>query len=222
MEKAIIFDCDGVLVDSEIIYSAIERKYLSDIGLTYTDYEYQSRFVGLTSSDYIKELRADFHTIYRKSFPTDFENLVSKECSTAFETELKAIIGAADFIEKLNCPIAVASSSELEILNKKLTITGLLKYFDTHIYSGAQVPKGKPEPDIFLFAANKLGVVPNKCIVIEDSANGIVAGLNAGMKVWGFLGGSHTDPDMSTRLYNAGANQLFKDFTELSNFVHLK
>jgi HAD superfamily hydrolase (TIGR01509 family) len=219
-QKTIIFDCDGVLVDSEIIYNAIVRKQLAKIGLAYTNSEYQERFMGLTHEDYIYELGADYKAKYSKVFPADYEIIVTKESSIAYESDLKEIEGAASFIGTLKTPSAVASSSKLETLHRKLELTGLKKFFGSHIYSGEQVPRGKPSPDIFLYAAKQLGIPPKQCVVIEDSPNGVVAGLNADMEVWGFIGGGHTDSNTSARLSAAGATKIFGSFSSLFNYIH--
>ncbi|MFT5111496.1 MAG: HAD superfamily hydrolase (TIGR01509 family) [Parasphingorhabdus sp.] len=217
-DKAIIFDCDGVLVDSEIIYSAIERKHLQKIGLIYTNVEYQERFLGLTNDDYIYELSADYLEKYNKVFPTDYETSIAKESSVVFESELKEIEGAASFINTLKTPSAVASSSKLDTLHRKLELTGLKTLFGSHIYSGEQVLRGKPSPDLFLYSAKHLDVAAKQCVVIEDSINGVLAGVSAGMDVWGFVGGGHTNLDTACRLYSAGATKVFTSYSSMASY----
>ena len=218
--KTIIFDCDGVLVDSEIIYNVIERKHLTHLGLTYTDSEYQQRFVGLSNKDYIQALSTDYQVKQGKTFPADFESIITNESSLAFESELKAIDGAVDFINTLKNPCAVASSSKLDMLHKKLKLTELKRYFGTHIYSTEQVQHGKPAADIFLYAAEQLNSAAHQCVVIEDSANGVIAGINAGMEVWGFIGGGHADSGMAARLTAAGAHRIIKSYASILNEIY--
>ena len=215
-QKSIIFDCDGVLVDSEIIYNAIERKHLSRLGLTYSDSEYQRRFVGLSNADFIQSLKSDYKTRQGGLFPEDFETIITNESASAFESQLKAIKGAADFISRLAKPCAVASSSKLAMLNKKLKLTRLISYFGAHIYSTELVQQGKPSPDVFLYSAKQLEKTPQQCVVIEDSANGVIAGVKAGMEVWGFTGGGHADAQMAARLTAAGAHKVFKNYASMS------
>ncbi|MFT7531783.1 MAG: HAD superfamily hydrolase (TIGR01509 family) [Gammaproteobacteria bacterium] len=217
-DKTIIFDCDGVLVDSEVIYSAIERKHLVKIGLTYTNAEYQERFLGLTNDDYIYVLSVDYHGKYNKAFPTDYEKTITKESLLAFESELKEIEGAASFISTLKTPSAVASSSKLNALHRKLELTELRTLFGSHIYSGEQVPRGKPSPDLFLHSAKQLDVSPNQCVVVEDSANGVIAGVSAGMEVWDFIGGGHTNLDTASQLANVGAARVFTSYSSMSSY----
>ena len=219
LQKTVIFDCDGVLVDSEIIYNAIERKHLAKLGLTYTDSEYQQRFVGLSNTDFIHALGVDYKAVAGKAFPTEFETVITSESELAFESDLNAIEGATDFIRLLNYPSAVASSSKLNMLMKKLNITGLLKFFGQHVYSAEHVEHGKPSPDLFVHAAQQLCVPVNQCVVIEDSANGVIAGLSAGMEVWGFTGGGHADDGMTTRLAAAGADKVFKNYASMMKAI---
>jgi len=218
-DRCIIFDCDGVLIDSEVIYNSVERKHLSRIGLTYEHADYQYRFTGLTEADFLAELKRDYQCLGKGAFPSDFARQVKTECRKRFKTELVAIDGIYTVLEQFDRPAAVASSSPVDDLHEKLRITKLFEYFAPHIYSGDQVESGKPSPDLFLFAANRLGQEPENCIVVEDSINGVRAGLAAGMTVWGFTGGSHTDAELPDRLRQAGAHAVFSSCTELRSII---
>lgn len=214
--SAILFDCDGVLVDSETIYVEVEREHLSRIGLTYPLKEYQNRFNGLTSTDFFRALEQDYSALGRGPFPGDFADNLDAETKRRMDLELEQIAGAARMLEACDGPKAVASSSRLIRLHAKLHQTGLFRYFDPHIYSGEQVENGKPAPDLFLHAATALDVDPAGCLVIEDSVNGVLAGCAAGMTVWGFVGGGHANEDLEQRLLAAGAAEVLASHQDLA------
>jgi len=219
LDLTIIFDCDGVLIDSEKIYNSVEQKYLSQIGLNYQNAEFQTRFVGLTDVDYYNELKRDYQLLGKGEFPSEFAALVQAECWERFETELVEINGINALLNQFQGTTAVASSSTVEALHKKLRITKLHARFHPHIYSGEQVERGKPSPDLFLFAASQLGQKPENCIVLEDSVNGVRAGLAAGMTVWGFTGGGHADADLPNRLKQAGAHEVFSNYPDICSRI---
>lgn len=215
--SAILFDCDGVLVDSEAIYVAVEREHIERIGLHYELDEYQQRFNGLASTDFLTLLQQDYEALGKGSFPQDFGIKLDAASKERMDLELTDIDGIKPLLEAYNGPIAVASSSRLTRLGDKLRQTGLYRYFDPHIYSGEQVANGKPAPDLFLHAAQRLGVAPESCLVIEDSVNGVLAGRAAGMAVWGFVGGGHANDALASRLAAAGAAAVLPDHGELAN-----
>jgi beta-phosphoglucomutase-like phosphatase (HAD superfamily) len=217
--SAILFDCDGVLVDSEAIYVEVEREHLRRIGLNYALKEYQNRFNGLTSTDFFKALEQDYMARGKGPFPGDFADNLDAETKRRMDLELEAIAGAAGMLEVCNGPKAVASSSRLKRLHAKLRQTGLFGYFDPHIYSGEQVENGKPAPDLFLHAATALDVEPASCLVIEDSVNGVLAGRAAGMTVWGFVGGGHANEDLERRLFAAGASEVLPTHRDLASRI---
>ncbi len=214
--RAIIFDCDGVLVDSEVIYLEVERTLLAQIGLTYEPVAYKERFIGLTMPDFFAELRADFAERGEGTFPEDFEHQVISQSMARIERELQTIAGVEDVLHAFDGAKAVASSSQIDKLHKKLEITNLHHHFNPHIYSGDEVARGKPAPDLFLHAAEKIGHAPSACIAIEDSANGVRSAVAAGMTVWGFTGGGHADDGLARRLKAAGAHEVFESFAEVS------
>ena len=212
--EAIIFDCDGVLVDSEVIAIAVEREHLSGWGLVYDNEEYLSRFVGLHNRDYHAALRQDAHD-RRIDLPDNFPAIIQAAIWTRFEAELSAINGALDLATSFGGPVAVASSSEQDKLHRKLGLTGLAPAFGAHVYSADLVANGKPAPDLFLYAADKLRTPPARCLVIEDSENGVRAGRAAGMTVAGFTGGAHADRGLAARLEAAGAHMIAASFSEI-------
>ncbi|MGI9372682.1 MAG: HAD family hydrolase [Hyphomicrobiales bacterium] len=213
--RAIIFDCDGVLVDSEVIYLEVERALLAQIGLRYDPVDYKERFIGLTMPDYFAALRSDFSKWGEGTFPEDFEHQVISQSMARIESELQTISGVEDVLHAFDGAKAVASSSQIDKLHKKLEITGLHHHFNPHIYSGDDVENGKPAPDLFLHAAAQIGHAPGNCIAIEDSANGVRSAVAAGMTVWGFTGGGHADDGLSQRLMAAGAHEVFGSFAEV-------
>ncbi len=210
---AIIFDCDGVLVDSEVLAIRGERSALGDLGLHYTPEEYVRRFVGLHDGLFFDHLRADYLAAHGRSAPEDFEEQVL--AGRRREMAGLAVIEGADRAlgaARERGAVAVASSSRAHFLEGKLKRMGLYDLAAPHVYSADLVAQGKPAPDIFLYTADKLAVSPSRCLVLEDSVNGVKAGLAAGMTVWGFTGGGHCFEGYGERLAAAGAHEVIADF----------
>ena len=203
---AIIFDCDGVLVDSEIIAVRAELHALDELGLTYDEDEYIHRHLGMTVAAFFAALEAEHQDAFGKPLPDGFTERLLQDTKDEMDATLEALPGVHDVVDAIQHPLAVASSSGLNRLHFKLKKTDLHHRFDPHIYSGDQVEKGKPAPDLFLFAAEQLGIHPEKCIAIEDSVNGVKSALAAGMTVIGFTGGSHCRPSHTKYLSDAGAS----------------
>ena len=212
---ALIFDCDGVLVDSETISIATEREMLSGWGLDYPFEIFVSRFVGLHNRDFHAALAAD--AIERgRPLPPDFADQLQARIWQRFETDLRAIEGVLDISAAFSGAQAVASSSEAPKLVRKLRLTGLYDTFAPHIYSSDLVTNEKPAPDLFLHAAEQISARPDKCVVLEDSVNGVTAARAAGMTAWGFTGGGHADAGLGDRLRAAGAQDVFASHAEIS------
>lgn len=206
---AFIFDCDGVLVDSEAIVMRIEQAVIAEVGLTYTPEDYATRFTGLSYDDFFATLDAEHRALTGASLPRDLYERIKDDSVAAMERELEAVPGIAELVKVVAAPTAVASSSFPDSLAMKLRKTGLYDRFAPHIYSTQLVPNGKPAPDIFLYAAERLGIPPQDCVVLEDSVNGIRAAVDAGMTAWGFTGAGHVDPGLAERLTAAGAQTVF-------------
>jgi len=207
---AIIFDCDGVLVDSEVLAIKGEREALMRLGLHYTPEDYVRRFVGMHDRMFFDHLRADYIETTGRAAPDDLEEIVL--AGRRREMGGLQIIEGADLAllaarEKIS-RVAVASSSRAHFLKGKLERMGLYDLAAPHVYSADLVAEGKPHPDIFLYAAEKLGAEPLRCLVLEDSANGVMAGRAAGMTVWGFTGGGHCYAGYRDRLKDAGAHRI--------------
>ena len=213
---AIIFDSDGVLVDSEIIHIAVERELLAEMGLHYDYQTYVSRFVGLSNTDFHEALGHDYTATTGTRFPSDFGERLKERIWPRIDADLKPTPGVRALVDKFDWPVAVASSAVLPRLHHKLKLTDLFDLFAPHIYSSDHVANGKPAPDLFLHAAAKLGVTPSRCLVIEDSVNGVIAGCKAKMTTVGFIGGGHADERHKDKLMDAGANFVIKAHSELT------
>lgn len=205
---AVLFDCDGVLVDSEVISLRHELRALNAAGLEYEPQEFTRRFMGLTPEAFVEALQADSLHRLGRALPSAFFDALHADKQHALRTELQAVPQAADAISAWPGLKAAASSSSAQELLSKLTRTGLAPLLAPHIYSAEQVARGKPAPDIFLFAAAQLGAPPESCLVLEDSRNGVHAAVAAGMQVWGFIGGAHASPSLGADLLAAGASRV--------------
>ncbi len=198
-----------MLIDSEILANRVEAEIKTKLGFPISLEDQLQKFVGMGMNhpDMQNEL---------KRLPSNYSELVDARMHTVYKNELKVIAGTLEFLESLKLPKCVASSSESEWLDLKLTITDLKKYFHPSIFHGKLVTKCKPEPDLFLYALNSLGWQAKDCLVIEDSVYGVQAGRAAGLQVCGFLGGGHILPGHADRLLKAGAHFLISDLKTLN------
>jgi len=206
---AVIFDCDGVLIDSEPIYNRVFAELLTENGIATTTEECIARYMGMDLTHCIKLIEKEFNTTLSPTLLSDYQTRSFK----AFETELASIPDVDSIIDSLDCPIAVASSSGHEELRFTLGLVDLYQHFNGCVYSVEDVDRGKPYPDVYLHAAEQIGVEPGRCAVIEDSVNGANAGIAAGMTVFGFAG--LTDAES---LSNTGA-QVFEQMNELHSLL---
>jgi HAD superfamily hydrolase (TIGR01509 family) len=216
---AVIFDCDGVLIDSEVLSLEIELALLAECGLSYDIPDYKRRFMGLPAKAYRAELTADSLARTGRPLPEDIEDRHSALFRKACEERLRAISGARELADSLRQPKAVASSSGERALGWKLELTGLHDAFAPHIYSAQHVERGKPAPDLFLFAADKIGADPQTTLVIEDSRNGVLAAKAAGMIAAGLTAGAHCDDDHYEMLTAAGADHVFDTYGAIAAFL---
>jgi HAD superfamily hydrolase (TIGR01509 family) len=214
MARAVIFDCDGVLVDSETIAVEAETGLLAEHGLHYEIPEFVARFMGMSDKAFYAALGEDSRARLGRGLPDDLRARIDARKHVLNEEKLAAVAGVHDAVGALDCLKAVASSSEAAQLSYKLRKTGLFDLFAPHIYSADHVTHAKPAPDLFLHAAAALDVAPAHCLVIEDSVNGVTAARAAGMEVWGFLGGGHMGEAAGARLTEAGAARLIADWRE--------
>lgn len=211
----IIFDCDGVLVDSEIISNAVDAETLTAIGYPITQEAMIRRFIGRPK----REIWADIEQEMGRPLPAGILDTVDAAIKQRYRSELKAIPGVADAIRALPGPRCVASSSEMPKLRLALELTGLIELFEPNIFSAIQVKRGKPAPDLFLFAAATMQTDPADCVVIEDSHAGVTAGIAAGMTVIGFTGGGHSFPGHAHSLIAAGAATVIASMADLPGAV---
>ena len=204
----IIFDCDGVLIDSEVISAAMLISELAQYGVQ-IDLEFVSRqFLGRSYPVVMREVRETFGI----TLPDHFEAAYRARLLAAFERDLKIMPGIRAVLAQLGVRACVATSSSPERVAKSLNLVGLQDTFGARVFTATMVAHGKPAPDLFLFTAARMGADPARCLVVEDSLNGVRAGLAAGMQVWRFTGGSHLRGlDLSAPV-NATAHREFADF----------
>ena len=196
-----IFDCDGVLIDSELIALTVISLMMGERGHPMDVAACQLAFMGMHNADIIRAMEARLG----HALPADEGATMRARMIERLERELRPVRGVADALARLHGPRCVASSSDRERIGLTLRLTGLDAFFGDHIFSGTEVARGKPAPDLFLHAARAMGVAPARCVVVEDAVAGVRAGVAAGMPVVGFTGGSHTDPGHAERLRKAGA-----------------
>ena len=206
----LIFDCDGVLVDSEVLSCRIDAEFLTEIGVPYTAEEIARQFLGVSLKTMISRIESERDC----KLPDDFSEKLNRTLFARFETDLKPIDGVRDAILSLPFPRCVASSSIPERIALSLRVTGLADLFD-NIFSSTQVARGKPAPDLFLHAASRMNTLPEECLVIEDSIAGVQAARAAGMRVIGFVGGSHCGPGHAEKLRQVGAQAVIERMADL-------
>lgn len=211
-----IFDCDGVLVDSEPISLARLTAGLNRIGVPIDVDTVRVRFAGTSMASIMAHITRD----YPVTVPDDFVATVKADTLRAFDEGLTAMPGVARAIAGLSLPHCVASSSDPVRLSHTLGLTGLLPLFGNRVYSSTMVARGKPAPDLFLHAAAAMGIAPGACLVVEDSVPGVQAARAAGMRVVGFVGGGHWAHDRTgADLTAAGATRVFDDFSVFAEVV---
>jgi HAD superfamily hydrolase (TIGR01509 family) len=211
----VIFDCDGVLVDSEALYARIDAEMLAEVGYHATPAQISERFAGIA----FPEMLAMIERELGRALPDGYAEAVAARTGAAFETELRPIPHVRATVEALERPVCVASSTGPSRLHLSLRVTGLIDLFAPDIFSATQVARGKPAPDLFLFAAAQMGASPDGCLVIEDSVPGVTAAVAAGMPVLGFSGASHGGTALADRLRQAGAATVFDDMRVLSDIL---
>jgi HAD superfamily hydrolase (TIGR01509 family) len=207
----VIFDCDGVLVDSEVIACRATADALQAIGQTVLAESIGERFLGFSQKDMYAALEADSGA----TLPPEFDADMNRRAAALFERELRPMAGLEHALAQLPMAKCVASSSAPHMLARKLGWAGLGAWFGDAVFSTALVARGKPAPDIFFYAAAKMSVLPSRTLVVEDSAPGILAAKAAGMTAFGFAGGSHCRPGHGEGLAAAGADLVFADMTAL-------
>ncbi len=217
--KLVIFDCDGVLVNSETIYIASELEFLRREGLFCEHGEYIETFTGLPPDVWRSMLVTDARERVGEALEDDFFEALDRYVMGRFETELEVVPGAWDSVANLGYKCCVASSTPYNRLCWKLSHTGLVDLFIDAIFSSDMVKNGKPEPDLFLHAARIMEEKPENCIVVEDSCNGVLAGKAANMAVIGFSGGDHCLEGHVDALMEAGADCVIGELSGLKSTI---
>ncbi|WP_027052959.1 HAD family hydrolase [Mesorhizobium erdmanii] len=214
--ELVIFDCDGVLVDSEALSVSALLGMIKLAGGSLSEDDAYEHFLGKSMKSVREILGRDFGLELTDQHLTAMRvDLMRK-----FREELRPIPGISEILPKLGLPFCVASSGTLERIRYALDVTGLLKLMEPHLFSAAMVAKGKPAPDLFLHAAASMRAHPRKCLVIEDSPAGIEAARAAGMRVFGFTGGAHAgNPGLKARLASSEPDFIFADMLQLPDLI---
>jgi len=214
--KGIIYDFDGVIADSEALANTVLAERVTELGLPTTLPDALDRYMGKRWPEVIAAIEGG---IGRSLGPT-FSDDVKAATLARFRTHLREVSGASDFIRRhSHLPHCIASSSSADRLALSLEVLRLTEEFDGIVFSADLVPRGKPHPDIFLYAADKIGVAPAHCLVIEDSRSGVLAGVAAGMTVLGLCAGAHIQDGHADKLKEAGATHVVASWEEASAFV---
>jgi HAD superfamily hydrolase (TIGR01509 family) len=213
--ELVIFDCDGVLIDSEMLACRVEAEQLSALGVSMTTEEVVRRFAGVSA----KDVRATIERENGRTLPADYESRIARLVEQTMAQELRAIPGVHQLLPLLSTQYCIASSSAPEKLRYSLSLTGLYDIFAPNIFSSTHVKRGKPAPDLFLYAAAQMNAAPAACLVVEDSVAGVQGAVAAGMRAVGFVGGAHCDIGHAERLRQAGASAVVDRLGDLTRFM---
>ena len=213
---ALIFDFDGVIADSEALANTVLAETVTAFGHATTLDDSLDRYAGRRWVD----VMAEIETATGKRLPASFSDDLTRATFDRFRADLTEVSGATEFIRKFSdVPRCIASSSSIDRLQLCLSILNLTDTFGDRVFSADMVPRGKPHPDIFLFAADRLGVSPASCLVIEDSTGGIRAAVAAGMTAIGLCAASHIRDGHHLRLREAGAVHLANSWRDVETIA---
>ncbi len=210
-----IFDCNGVLVDSEAIVAQVAASELTRVGFAVSPDIISRFFAGRRPVDMLLDIEA----ATQRTLPVDFAKTLANATLNRIKAELRPTAHVEHALTWLRGPKCVASSSPLDRVRISLESTGLIRFFEPHLFSANEVPSGKPAPDLFLHVAAKMRTNPEDCIVVEDSPAGVAAAHAAGMVPIGFVGGSHANPNQGAQLTKAGARAVIADMRALKSTV---
>ncbi|MBI3899222.1 MAG: HAD family hydrolase [Gammaproteobacteria bacterium] len=206
----IVFDCDGVLVDSEPITQGVLAAMLNELGWRISLEQTIERFVGRLVRDELGNIERQIG----RPLPADFlESFVARR-NAALDVRVQPVAGIHDVLATLDLPFCVASGADRVKTELSLKRAGLFPLFDGRVFCGTEVPRTKPAPDIYFQAARVMGCAPERCAVVEDTATGVAAGVSAGMTVFGYAAANSSQP-----LLDAGAVVTFSDMRQLPRLL---
>jgi len=211
LSRLIIFDCDGVLVDSEPLAARAYERVYEKHGMKGVGPDIIAQCIGMKQADILVRIRE----LTGHRFPEHADGDIWAETKALFTEHLAPTAGIRQFLEGLGVERCVASSSSLERIHHSLDVTGLAPFFGEAVFSSSMVRRGKPAPDIFLYAAERMGADPAGCVVIEDSPLGVQGAVAAGMTAIGYTGGGHTYAEHASVLKSAGASLACASWTEV-------
>jgi HAD superfamily hydrolase (TIGR01509 family) len=216
MQRLIVFDFDGVLADSELLANTVLAEFITELGVPTTADDSLRIYLGKRFHEVIATVEAAVGHPLPPGFPEEFQ----QRTLARFRDELRLVEGARAYIDTFaDVPRCIASSSSPDRLALCLEVLKLADLFGPHVFSASQVARGKPYPDIFLLAAEQMGVDPRDALVIEDSAGGVRAAVAAGMTVIGLLAASHIREGHDARLREAGAHHVAATFAEAADIT---
>ncbi|MEM9732545.1 MAG: HAD family phosphatase [Pseudomonadota bacterium] len=215
--ELVIFDCDGTIMDTEMLAAEVETEALAEYGSKMTPMEFCTRFAG-TSSEKVKEVMEEE---LGRALPDNHIKDVKAKMRERLWREAKTMPGAHEMLDMLDQPRCVCSNADMEKLKVELSRGELWDRFRPYVFSAHDLPNSarKPEPDIFLHAAKEFDANPRNCVVVEDSIAGVTAGKAAGMRVVGFTGGSHSHPALADQLTDAGAETVVRRLADVPTVV---
>ena len=211
----IIFDCDGVLVDSEPLAAMAYERVYEKHGMPGVGADIIAQCIGMKQADIVVKIR----DMTGHHFPDHAQGDIWAETKALFTEALTPTNGLVSFLERLSLKRCVASSSSLERIHHSLAVTGLAGFFGEAVFSSSMVKRGKPAPDIFLFAAGTMGADPARCVVIEDSPFGVEGAVAAGMTAIGYTGGSHSHAGHGEKLVARGAATACASWAEVAAYL---
>jgi len=208
--ELVIFDCDGVLVDKERIVTRVDAGVLATLGWSLSEAEIIDRFVGRSTKFKIEQIE----TYLGRSLSTQWRDNLDSLYREAVAAELAPVDGVVEALDQIEILACVASNGRPQTIQYSLELTGLYQRFQGHIFSASEVAQGKPAPDLFLYAAKKIGVIPPRCVVVEDSQYGVQAARAAGMRVFAYAGGL-----TPARLLEGANTVVFEDMRTLPGLL---
>jgi HAD superfamily hydrolase (TIGR01509 family) len=213
--RHVIFDCDGVLIDSEQISMAVDQQLLTQCGVVLSEAEMHRRFVGKTFQGMIDELEAETG----RKLPFDLEMRKDGMMLDIYRRELKAIPGVPEMLDDLTLPKSIGTNGPRQRAMEALRILGIAHHFGERLTTFEDVVEGKPAPDVYLLAAERAGFAPAQCLVVEDSVTGVMSAVAAGCLTLGFTGSQLHRSEHALKLVELGAHAVFDDMGQLPDLI---